>query len=238
MGGDARLFRAEVIAVLHPVPLWLQHGTDLVREGFGFFWREIQERQAGENDADMTDRLVMLAQQIVQMPGIAGDDVRTGKTFAEQLRHVGIVLDGDELFLAQAALQQRLGDGAGAGAEFEDKAFRVTRQPAGHGGGELAGAGCDRSHALWMGQPLAQEQRRIRQCRNEFFGHDAAMSVGSGSLAGESNLGTWSPQTLVCNETVKYVSGCSCWIFPVRRPRPVVYGLCLDGLSRHPSFVP
>src|SRR5258706_7327724 len=98
MGGAARLFLAEVIAVLHPVPLWLQHGTDLVREGFGFFWREIQERQAGENDADMTDRLVMLAQQIVQKTGIGGDDVRTWQTVAEPFRPVWRVLACDELF--------------------------------------------------------------------------------------------------------------------------------------------
>ena len=60
-----------------------------------------------------------------------------GKFFAQQPRHLGIPFDGDEPVFAQAAFDERLGDRAGAGAEFEHVTFRIGRQPVRHGRREL-----------------------------------------------------------------------------------------------------
>ncbi len=69
-------------------------------------------------------------------------------------------------------LMQRIGDSAGAGAEFEHETFRIGRQPARHGSGELRRTGRDRAGALRVGEPFAQENRRVAQRGNEIFGHE------------------------------------------------------------------
>ena len=66
-----------------------------------------------------------MAQQSIQVPRVAGDDVGAGKSLAEQARQFGVSFDGDKPLFAQAMFEQGLGDGAGAGAEFEHVAVWI-----------------------------------------------------------------------------------------------------------------
>lgn len=163
---------AEMIAVLNPFAAVLQNRADLFGERIGFIGREIQQRQTGNDRADAFNRFVVLPQQNVKMPRVAGDDVGAGKAQAEQARQLGIVFNGHQPLLAQAVFDERLGDRSGAGAEFEHETFRVGRQPARHRGGEFGRTGCDGAGPLRIGEPFLQKQGRVGQCRDELFGHD------------------------------------------------------------------
>ena len=105
------------------------------------------------------------------MPCVAGEDVGAGKAFMEEAGQLGIVLDSHEFFLAQAMPKERLGDHAGAGAEFEHEAFRVGGQPVGHGRSKMPGTGHNRAGATGMGKPFLQEQCRVAQSCQQSFGH-------------------------------------------------------------------
>ena len=149
--------------------LRLQHGTNFLCERLGLFFRKIQQRQAGKNRADGFNRFALPAQQFVQLPCVSSDDVCAWKFFAEQPRHFRVVFDGDEFFLAQTTLDERLRNRAGSRSEFKDETFGIRWKPARHGCREFSGAGDDRTHPLRIGKPLLQKQPRVVQRRYEFF---------------------------------------------------------------------
>lgn len=128
---------ADLVAVLHPTSARLKDGADFLREFIGLVLRKIQERQAGDDRADGFNGRRQFGEQPVQFPRVAGDDVGVAKTFTEVLGEVGIEFDGDEAVFAQTAFEEGVGDGAGAGAEFEDETVGIVREPAGHGSAEL-----------------------------------------------------------------------------------------------------
>jgi len=171
----------DAVGVLDVTAAGIEHGADFFYEFLGFYRRKIEQGQAGDDGTDGGHGLREGGEQLIQFPRITGDDVGAGKAFAEVLGEGGVVFDGDEPVFAQAAFHERIGDGAGAGAEFEDIAFGVARQPAGHGGAEFGGTGGDGAGALRVDHPLAQEHGRVRQGGDDFFCH-----VGCQLALGES----------------------------------------------------
>ena len=153
------------IGELDPSAARLKDVADFISEALGFRRGEVEEREAGNDRADFFHWLTAAAEQIIEFPGVAGNDLGAGEFFAQDAGHVGILLNSDEFFLAQAALKEGLGDNAGAGAEFEDKAVGISGERAGHGLGKFGRAGGDGAHALRIGKPFLQEQRGVGQRR-------------------------------------------------------------------------
>ena len=117
----ARTQFVDAVAVLHPVALRLQHRSDFLRQRLGLFLREIQQREAGNHRADAFNRLAAVAQQIVQLPGVAGDDTGARKSFAEQMRQQGVTVLGVSVDADSTALQNFVAD--------QHLSFPILRDP-------------------------------------------------------------------------------------------------------------
>ena len=124
--------------------------------------RQLQRHHTGVVDDERAGKGVKLVQLATALPhhGAEGIGGRQGAVNGNPYRIATV-----------AGIGQRLGDRAGAGAEFEDITFRIARQPARHGRSEHGRTGRDGAGALRVGQPLAQEKRGVGQCRDDSFCH-------------------------------------------------------------------
>lgn len=79
----------------------------------------------------------MHSQQLVQVQGISGDNIRLGKQLAQVVRQQGRHLYSHQAIFRQTFLEERAGDDTRARAEFEHEMVPFRRKPPGHGHGEI-----------------------------------------------------------------------------------------------------
>ena len=82
-------------------------------------------------------RLRQFRQQRIQVPGVAGEDLRPMKAFAEQLGQRGAFFNGYQAVFAETVLEQGIRDRPGARPQFQHIALGIGGQPACHGGTQL-----------------------------------------------------------------------------------------------------
>ena len=128
----------------------------------------------------------MVGEQPRQARGVALDDARSGKMTAQENRQLGVALDQREPLGRDAGGQQRLGDLAGAGAQFHDMArpaFEHGLGGPGHGRGKQPPARHHRAHGQGAAQPALQEKGRAGRLNR---GHGRTLTDDGGVSTGKN----------------------------------------------------
>jgi hypothetical protein len=98
-------------------------------------------------------------QQRAQLRGVALDHLGLRHFAAQEGAEVGVDLDDEEALGRDSRLEQRLGDGPGAGADLDDVLARTDLDVLGDQASQPVGGGEHGAHLQRMREPAAQEQQ-------------------------------------------------------------------------------
>lgn len=121
----------------------IEADDDAVLHGSG----QRRERKAADDGADAVALKAGSAEMMKRTGGAAFDDEKLGEALVEDADEGGFALDAEIGGGVGKIFEQRAGDGAGAGAEFEDGLTLGDSDIAGHGAREHRGAGRDGADA-------------------------------------------------------------------------------------------
>ena len=152
-----------VIAVLNPRAGGAENGADFSGQTVSGLGREVFQGQTGNDRGNLIELLEVPLQQLVQLAGVAGDDMRAREAFAQQAGQFGRFFNGHQPVLPQAALKQDLGDRSGARSQFQNEFIRIKRKPVGHGAREVLRTGQNRADLLGTMKQFLQEECRGTQ---------------------------------------------------------------------------